>query len=45
MLSNCIYDNLNDHYKKLCEKYSHYDCYQSNAIDTKMNNWLEQQQK
>lgn len=44
MLSNCIYDNLNEYNQGLCEKYYN-DCYHSNAVNTQMNNWLKEQQQ
>lgn len=45
MLSDVIYDNLNERYQKLCSRNSNNFCYQSNAINIEMNNWLKEQKE
>ena len=45
MLSSDIYNNLNADNQKLCGWNAYYSCYQSNAVNIAMNNWLEEQEK
>lgn len=45
MLSNTIYNNLNSHNQGLCSYNSYFSCYQSNAINIAMNNWLKEQKE
>ncbi|SHK26321.1 adenylate/guanylate cyclase domain-containing protein [Xylanibacter ruminicola] len=42
-LSNVIYNNLKDDYKKLCTKDSRRDIYQADVFNIGMNNWLKEQ--
>lgn len=43
MLSNLIYNNLNDDNKQLCSYNHNHLCYQSDAVNVAMNNWLKEQ--
>ena len=43
MLSADIYDNLNEHYQRLCCWNRSYSCFQSDAISVEMDNWLNEQ--
>lgn len=45
MLSTVIYNNLNDHNKKLCSYNNSLLCYQSNAVSIQMDNWLTEQKE
>lgn len=45
MLSTVIYDNLNAGNQGLCSYNQSNLCYQSNAVNVKMSNWLEEQDK
>lgn len=41
MVSGVIYENLNDHNKKLLSKNTSRDCYHGNVINTAMNEWVK----
>lgn len=43
MLSANIYDNLNKQNQGFCDYNHSYQCYQSNAVNIQMNNWLKEQ--
>lgn len=45
MLSSIIYNNLNEHNRNLCLYNNSLCCYQSNAILTSFNDWLNQQKE
>ena len=45
MLSSVIYENLTDNNKRLCGWNSSYSCYQSDAVNIAMNNWLKAQKE
>ena len=43
MLSRSIFNNLNSDNQKLCNWNAYYICYQSNAVNIAMNDWLANQ--
>jgi class 3 adenylate cyclase len=45
MLSSDIYNNLNSDHQKLCGWNDYYSCFQSNAVNIAMRDWLEDQKK
>ena len=45
MLSSGIYNNLNSGNQKLCSRNNYYCCYQSDAVNIVMSNWLNGQKE
>lgn len=45
MLSSVIHNNLNDENKKLCSYNTNYCCYQADAVNTMMKDWLDKQKE
>lgn len=45
MVSNVMYDNLNDHNKSLLSKNYNRDCYHGNVINLKMDEWVQKNGK
>lgn len=45
LLSDVIFNNLNADNQKLCRRNTNYMCYQSDAVNTVMNNWLKEQKE
>ena len=43
LLSDVIYKNLSTENQKLCSRNTNYMCYQSDAVNTMMNNWLKEE--
>lgn len=45
LLSDVIFNNLNADNQKLCRRNTFYMCYQSDAVNTMMSNWLNEQEE